>query len=579
MISNLADRLKNVFYAGATVATVGFGSLFYGCDSKTPIEPNNPPTASLRVSPTFGVNPLSVSIKGECTDPDGQGDIASYKVMNGTQVLTTQNPTDLERVLTENSSFKLECVDKAGNKVIKGPINVTVLNPSATQTVSLEEPVDINYSARVVNAADAQRRTYRDGELVGTKTIPGGVFFSEVIERAHNGDYEFILLNDTARVSVPIYPIEAPDLSGLEGNLTINEGDSLIANLPRATAVNPEFSPVQYLSVRSLDGKTNPSIGAFPQDSILKIKTIPDSLGTYQIELEFGNDDAGIQTATLGGEVQRFVGTITFARWLNDQEDINSGDIIFSDGNYELINIQNLTNHSSQDLEPAWSPDGSEILFTSHRTGGTAVWRMNVDGSNQRDITSHLVERARQADWCSSGLIAVAYRDKNDSEAGIGIVDPNANSFTPVYTESRSSRIPGWPSWSPSCNEIAFQKYVNGNWEIFTINADGSSLMNLTNDSELDQQPAWNPVNSNIAFISDKEGGLSIYSIDLGTKNVERITQSKDYDPSWSFDGKTIIFTSERDSGYHLYQKNILTREVSRLTFDGASLYPTWKPN
>ncbi|MBM3228699.1 PKD domain-containing protein [Candidatus Pacearchaeota archaeon] len=257
-------------------------------------------------------------------------------------------------------------------------------------------------------------------------------------------------------------------------------------------------------------------------------------------------------------------------------EDIYSGEIVIKNNNIELRNVKRLTTHPGQDLEPSWSYDGNEILFTSHRTGGTAVWRMNTDGSNQRDITSNIVERARQAHWGSNEKIVVAYRDSG--YAGIGMIDPDENLFTPIYSEIETSRVPVWPKWSSDCSKIAFGTYVNGNWEVFLMNADGSNLENLTNHPAMDSQPEFLPDGNKILFSSDRTGILEIYSKNLENGDIEQITYGTGYDPTISPQGDKIVFISERDSWYHLYMQNLETGEVARLTFTGANRYPSWKP-
>jgi len=273
-------------------------------------------------------------------------------------------------------------------------------------------------------------------------------------------------------------------------------------------------------------------------------------------------------------------------------EEIYSGDIVIRGDNIELIDITRLTTDPGQDLEPAWSPDGKEILFTSHRTGGTAVWRMNADGSNQRDITSELVERARQADWGANGKIVVAYRDLGDSIAGIGTINPDENSFTPIYSESMSGRIPGWPKWSPDCSKIVFQKYVNGNWEIYMMNADGIGLENLTNDPSIDNQPVFLP-DGRILFWSDRANPYQapiesdLYLMNSDGSNVTRLTDAPggELDPRISQDGKYLLFSSFRDmeDPFQLYLTELINAyyisKWIQLTIEGQNRSPAWRPN
>ena len=264
-------------------------------------------------------------------------------------------------------------------------------------------------------------------------------------------------------------------------------------------------------------------------------------------------------------------------------EDIYSGEIVYVDGVPKLLNTRRLTTNSRQDLQPTYSPDGNEILFTSTRTGRIAVWRMNSDGSNQRDITSNIVERAMEADWCSNGKIVVAYRDKGDSEAGIGIISPNENTFTPIYSEPISSQIPGWPKWSPDCSSIAFHKYFNNNYEIYTMSSSGNNLVNLTNNSATDQLPFWSLNGNDILFKSNISGNTDIYLMSKNGTNLRRLTSDSgiETDPKFSPEGIYILFTHD-DVGFFNPQLYLMNSNGvgnwTQLTFDGANRYPAWRP-
>ena len=50
---------------------------------------------------------------------------------------------------------------------------------------------------------------------------------------------------------------------------------------------------------------------------------------------------------------------------------------------------QNLTNASSNDILPVYTPDGKHIIFRSDRGGSWGIWKMNRDGSNQVEIISN----------------------------------------------------------------------------------------------------------------------------------------------------------------------------------------------
>lgn len=101
------------------------------------------------------------------------------------------------------------------------------------------------------------------------------------------------------------------------------------------------------------------------------------------------------------------------------------------------------------------------------------------------------------------------------------------------------------------CN-ITFESDRDGNREIYTMHADGSNQVNLTNDPADDYDPVWSPDGTRIAFVSNRsdgeEGGLHIFIINADGSNPTRISAQGDSRfPDWSPAGDKIAFTSQGD--------------------------------
>jgi hypothetical protein len=65
-----------------------------------------------------------------------------------------------------------------------------------------------------------------------------------------------------------------------------------------------------------------------------------------------------------------------------------------------------------------------------------------------------------------------------------------------AYSCAPATPAPSWSSQtsrSPAWTKIAFASDRDGNWEIYVMNADGTSQTNLTNNPTGDRYPAWSP--------------------------------------------------------------------------------------
>lgn len=114
-------------------------------------------------------------------------------------------------------------------------------------------------------------------------------------------------------------------------------------------------------------------------------------------------------------------------------------------------NPVNLTNNSSFDFEPSWSPDGSKIAFRSFRSGNDEIWVMNSNGTNPVNLSNNAAQ-----DY--------------------------------------------YPAFSPDGSRIAFTSNRNGNGDIYVMNAaDGGNQIRLTTDANSDQYPSWQRTSGSVA--------------------------------------------------------------------------------
>jgi dipeptidyl aminopeptidase/acylaminoacyl peptidase len=94
--------------------------------------------------------------------------------------------------------------------------------------------------------------------------------------------------------------------------------------------------------------------------------------------------------------------------------------------------------------------------------------------------------------------------------------------------------------------KIAYESYVDNNWEIFVMNADGSEVVNLTKTADANEHyPQISPDGRKILFSVDEGEGRdavrSLYVMDINGKNRKKLTDHA-REPFWSPDSKLIGF-------------------------------------
>ena len=94
--------------------------------------------------------------------------------------------------------------------------------------------------------------------------------------------------------------------------------------------------------------------------------------------------------------------------------------------------------------------------------------------------------------------------------------------------------------------KIAYETYTNDNWEIFVMNADGSSPVNLTRTpKEHEHYPQASPDGTRICFSVDAGEGRdtirSLYVMDVDGRNRKKLVDHA-REPFWSPDGRIIGF-------------------------------------
>lgn len=135
------------------------------------------------------------------------------------------------------------------------------------------------------------------------------------------------------------------------------------------------------------------------------------------------------------------------------------------------------------------------------------------------------------------------------------------------------------PIFSPDGKRIAFGRYDGADFEVVVINADGSGVSQLTDNGANDFPAAWSPDGTRIVFNSDRTGHNEIFVMNADGSQVQQLTHVVDgslvgdFATAWSPDGSKIAFQSDRDGGgdFEIFVMNADGSGITQLTHNDVS--------
>lgn len=222
-------------------------------------------------------------------------------------------------------------------------------------------------------------------------------------------------------------------------------------------------------------------------------------------------------------------------------------------------------------VEPAWSPDGTAIAFSSRRSKSFDIEVMSADGTGVKSLT-FTKENDSHPTWSSDGS-RIAFRREGDIYV---MNDDGSDAKLISDTNAEESD----PAWSPDGEWIAYVRRTPGTpvREVWIMRPDGSERRALTKQNGRAFTPAWSPDSSRIVFSSNAKGEVyELYTVGVDGKGVRSVvpTTGDNFEPSWSPDGSKIayqedgaIFTVELGGG-----------DVEKLTSnENNDSSPVWNP-
>ena len=223
---------------------------------------------------------------------------------------------------------------------------------------------------------------------------------------------------------------------------------------------------------------------------------------------------------------------------------------------------------------------GSKIAFTAKAKKASAIYAMDFDGAGAYSVSNNSSTNILPAYSPSGGQIAYTSFMRNNPDLYVGA----AGGGRPKKISGHQGMNTG-ATWSPDSSMIALTLSKDGNPDIYVINAaDGTVLRQLTKDKAIDTSPSWSPDGGSIAFVSDRNGGPQIFVVSAAGGGARQVSFNGSYNttPTWSpRAGKKIIAYTTRDGGrYDIVTLDLDTKAMVRITQgEGNNEEPSFSPN
>lgn len=257
----------------------------------------------------------------------------------------------------------------------------------------------------------------------------------------------------------------------------------------------------------------------------------------YDFDTKKGQQVLGIVTPTLSPDGKQVVFQALNDLWLLDIDQKGKS------------NPRRLTNDMFYEVEPAWSPDGRSIAYSSDKAGTADLYIRDLVTNAERRLTS-LNGAEVSAAWSPDGR-TIAFQNENFETL---TVDVNTGALRQVLPELFA---PGRPSWSPDSNMLALAarmrystRFREGHNQILTVNLTtgeqkyhqpGSEFGTITTRGT--DGPIWSPDGKSMALVL--EGMLHVLPVDNTGKPIGPAVKLNDHATdsiSWSGDSQWLLY-------------------------------------
>jgi TolB protein len=182
---------------------------------------------------------------------------------------------------------------------------------------------------------------------------------------------------------------------------------------------------------------------------------------------------------------------------------------------------------------PAWSPDGSQLMFMSSMYGNPELFVTEASGARPKRLT-YSTGANTSPSWNPKTGQQVAFVSDRGGIPQLYIMNSDGSSQTKVDLADKGYVID--PAWSPNGQLLAFSwRRPSGNYDLYVMEIATRELVELTRDVARNERPSWAPDGRHLVFESTRTGTRQIWTMLAdGTQARQLTKQGQNESPNWS---------------------------------------------
>jgi TolB protein len=183
---------------------------------------------------------------------------------------------------------------------------------------------------------------------------------------------------------------------------------------------------------------------------------------------------------------------------------------------------------------PAWSPDGSQLVFSSSMQSEPELYVTDSNGGHPKRLTFGENSSNTSPAWNPKTGQSIAFVSDRSGVPKLYLMSADGTGTTLLDVPDRGYLID--PAWSPNGQLLAFSwRRPSGNYDLYIMEAATQQIIELTRDADRNERPSWAPDGRHIVFESTRGGTRQIWTMLADGTGARQLTiTGHNESPNWS---------------------------------------------